>query len=129
MKEKQVYTDNQISTGIQSLKYVLFFESIHIPLWLIKDLCWLMEYKSLGIIMAIPTILVAFIMVYLTKNNKDQFLPNISIVFWILANANWMFDEFFDLGIKKYSLYPFIAGILVYFIHVSLKLIEKRKLN
>lgn len=106
---------------------VQFFEHIHIPLWLLKDIFWLLSFKTAGVVMAIPTILVAMLMVLITARNKSQFLPNVSILFWILANANWMFDEFFELGIKHYSLYPFLAGILVFVIFVLQKLMAFRK--
>jgi hypothetical protein len=106
---------------------VFFLETIHIPLWLLKDLCWLMTYRSLGVVMAIPTIVVALMMVSVTYGDRDRFLPNLSIAFWILANASWMFDEFFSLGIRSYCLYPFLAGILVFLIYVLLKLIKPKE--
>lgn len=31
-------------------------ENLHIVLWLIKDLCWAMLWKPLGLIMIVPTI-------------------------------------------------------------------------
>ena len=31
-------------------------ENLHIVLWLIKDLCWVMLWKPLGLIMITPTI-------------------------------------------------------------------------
>jgi hypothetical protein len=95
-------------------KVIFILETIHIPLWLIKDLCWLFTWRIAGIIIAVPTVLVAFYMVYLTKNDKNRLLPNISIALWILANANWMIAEFYDLPIKDYSAIPFILGILVF---------------
>jgi len=106
---------------------VFFLETIHIPLWLLKDLCWLMTYRTLGVIMAIPTILVAFVMVYVTYGDRDRFLPNLSIAFWILANASWMLDEFYSLGIRGYCLYPFVAGILVFLIFLLLKLMKPKE--
>lgn len=91
-------------------------ENLHIPLWLFKDLCWLLFWREFGLIMAIPTIAVAFILVWLSRSDKSRFLPNVSIAFWILANANWMFDEFFELHTKSYSIIPFFLGIITYFI-------------
>lgn len=126
---KPVYTPDTMLNGLRNPRFVLVLETIHIPLWLIKDLCWLLTLRSLGVAMAIPTILVAFLMVIVTYGDHNRFLPNLSIAFWILANANWMIDEFYELGIKHYSLYPFIAGLLVFAIFILLKLIEKRKLN
>ena len=108
-------------------RVVFFLETIHIPLWLLKDLCWLMTYRTLGVVMAIPTILVALVMVYVTYGDRDRFLPNLSIAFWILANASWMMDEFFMFGIRSYCLYPFVAGILVFLIFLLLKLMKPKE--
>jgi hypothetical protein len=41
-----------------------------------------------------------------------DFLPNLSVTFWITANSIWMTDEFYSLGIKSYCLIFFIAGSL-----------------
>ncbi|MDP2174328.1 MAG: hypothetical protein Q8K70_00310 [Bacteroidota bacterium] len=95
-------------------KVIFILETIHIPLWLIKDLCWLFTWRIAGIIIAVPTVLVAFYMVYLTKKDKNRLLPNFSIALWILANANWMIAEFYELPIKNYSAIPFVLGILVF---------------
>lgn len=90
----------------------------HIPLWLVKDLCWLMTWRTTGIIMAIPTVLVALILAFATYKDESRFLPNVSISLWIIANANWMMAEFFDLPIRFYSIYPFIGGIVVFIIYL-----------
>lgn len=104
-----------------------FLETIHIPLWLVKDICWLMEYRTLGIIIAVPTILVAFIMCGITYKERDHFLPNVSIAFWIVANANWMVAEFYRLETKSLSIYPFLLGVLAFVIFVFIKLIDRKK--
>lgn len=113
----------------ERLKSRYFLETIHIPLWLIKDICWLMEYRMAGMIIAIPTILVAIIMTVITRKEKDHFLPNVSIALWILANANWMFAEFYELETKMYSIYPFALGVLAFSIFLYIKLIDYRKLR
>ena len=115
------------SNQLRNPRMVFFLETIHIPLWLLKDLCWLMTYRSLGVVMAIPTVLVALVMVYVTFGDRNRFLPNVSIAFWILANATWMLDEFYSLGIRSYCLYPFLAGILVFLIYVLLKLMRPKE--
>ena len=112
---------------LRNSRMVFFLETIHIPLWLLKDLCWLMSYRSLWLVMAIPTVLVALLMLYVTFGDKDRFLPNVSIAFWILANASWMLDEFYSLGIRSYCIYPFLAGILAFIIYVLLKLMKPKE--
>lgn len=116
LKEGKPSTPDMEDSKRQRLQYLL--ETAHIPLWLIKDICWLMSYRLAGVIIAVPTIAVAIWMALLTRRNKDQFLPNVSIAFWILANANWMFAEFYELPTKELSIYPFALGVLVFLIFV-----------
>ncbi len=99
-------------------KKLFVLETIHIPLWLFKDLCWLMTWRTFGIVMAVPTIIVAFALVWLTRKDTTRFLPNVSIAFWITANANWMVDEFYDLNTRYYSIIPFVLGIITFVIYV-----------
>jgi hypothetical protein len=35
---------------------IRFIENFHIVLWLIKDSCWLVQFKIGGVIMIVPTI-------------------------------------------------------------------------
>jgi len=103
---------------MNSKKVLFILEMAHIPLWLIKDLCWLMTWRTTGIIMAVPTVTVAIVLALLTKKDRARFLPNVFIAFWIIANANWMVAEFFDLPIRFYSILPFAAGILVFMVYL-----------
>ncbi|MBK7957615.1 MAG: hypothetical protein IPK03_05555 [Bacteroidetes bacterium] len=88
-------------------------ENYHIPLWLIKDTCWLLHFKTLGIVMIIPTISVAVIIAFRTRQVVEFWL-NLSVVFWIFANAFWMLTEFLeiDADYKVYALVPFILGVI-----------------
>jgi hypothetical protein len=110
-------------------KLLLLLETIHIPLWLVKDLCWLLSYRLLGVMVAIPTIIVAFVMAVVTRGDRERFLPNISVALWILANANWMVAEFYDWDIKHYSLYPFVGGLLVFTFFLIQKLVKSDKVR
>ncbi len=76
------------------------YEYLHIPLWLLKDTFWAMDFKIAGTIMIIPTLLLGIKIIIKTKNEIFELLPNIAIVSWILANSIWMTDElFFILGL------------------------------
>lgn len=92
-----------------------FYENLHIPLWLVKDTCWAMQFKTLGVIMIVPTLFLAIRISLMTPKDKIDFLPNISICFWITANSIWMCDEFFEMGIKNYCLIPFGIGLVFIF--------------
>jgi hypothetical protein len=104
-------------------------ETAHIPLWLVKDLCWLLTLRTLGVVMAVPTIAVAIIIAIVTRKDKDRFLPNVSIAFWIIANANWMFAEFFKWETAFYSIYPFLIGILVFMFFLVQKLFKTNNIK
>ncbi len=87
-------------------------ENLHIPLWLLKDTCWMMEWRLLGVIMILPTISVAIILAIRTFRKRDFFI-NAAICFWIFANAFWMCCEFFNhVEWKFFAGIPFGIGIL-----------------
>lgn len=88
-----------------------FYEYLHIPFWLVKDTCWALELKTLGVCMIVPTLLLAIILSVKTRKIPADLLPNIAIALWISANSIWMCDEFFDLHIKKVCYIPFLMGL------------------
>ena len=65
-----------------------------------------------GMIMIIPTVLFALRIAWKTRPKRSEFLPNLAIVFWIFANASWMTDEFYELGLKQYCIFPFLLGLM-----------------
>lgn len=88
------------------------FETIHIPLWLLKDTCWMMEWRYLGITMIIPTVTIAIVILFLTKHVFDFFV-NLAVCFWIIGNSYWMLCEFVGHHeLKYYAGIPFGLGML-----------------
>jgi hypothetical protein len=88
------------------------YENIHIPLWLLKDTCWMMEWRILGMIMIVPTVSVALYLTYRSWQTRDFYI-NLAISFWISANAYWMCCEFFKHEeLKYYAGFPFVLGML-----------------
>jgi len=87
-------------------------ENLHLPFWLVKDFCWAMVWRPLGIAMIFPTILLAVFLAVKTRSSTQVFLPNMAIVFWIAANSIWMSDEFFDLKIRFICPVFFGAGLM-----------------
>ncbi len=79
----------------------------------------MMEWKTLGVIMIMPTIFVAALLTWRTKG-EDEFFVNLAILAWICANAFWMCCEFFDyLHYKNFSAIGFVIGaisISIYYI-------------
>jgi len=77
-----------------------------------KDTCWMLEWKVLGITMICPTLFVAGYLAWKTRGT-EEFYINLAICFWISANAYWMCCEFFKhVEIKDYAGYPFLVGMV-----------------
>jgi hypothetical protein len=97
-------------------------ENMHIIFWLLKDVSWCMIWKPLGIAMIIPTLLIAIIIAWRTRDIRSELAHNLAIVFWITANAYWMISEFLHFDTltvwrqfegKHLALIPFIIGICI----------------
>ena len=101
------------SNGVESgLTHASRFDNVHVLLWLIKDTCWMLEWRVFGCLMIAPTIAVA---IYLAVRSAGEqvFWINLAICFWITANAYWMVCEFVDrVEIKNYAGFPFAIGFL-----------------
>jgi hypothetical protein len=87
-------------------------ENLHIPFWLIKDACWAMVWKPIGLLMIMPTVSLAIYLAIRTRKKPKDFLPNLAIACWITANSIWMCDDFYLLGIKMFCLVFFSIGII-----------------
>lgn len=95
------------------------YENLHIPLWLLKDTCWMLQWRAFGITMIVPTVTVAAIIAIKSWREKnDAFWINLAVLFWIMGNSYWMICEFFHHEeIKDYAGFPFLAGVVavIYF--------------
>ncbi len=108
-------------------------ENLHIVFWLIKDLCWCIVFKPLGLAMIIPTLSIAVYIVWQNRNIASELYHNLAVMFWIIANSYWMISEFykFDDRIffdvvsgKQMAIIPFTMGItclFIYYVFVSSK--------
>ena len=97
-------------------------ENLHIVFWLLKDISWCMIWKPLGIAMIFPTLAIAIIIAYRTRELMSEVCHNLAIVVWISANSYWMISEFlhFDTNVlfgdftyKHLAIIPFLMGILL----------------
>ena len=105
-------------------------ENLHILFWLMKDICWAMLWKPLGVAMLVPTLLVAIIITWQTRHLIAELFHNLAISFWICANGYWMIVEFmgYDEQLRFYTAIPFGIGlffIVTYYLVILPK--EKRK--
>jgi hypothetical protein len=90
------------------------FENFHILLWLIKDLCWVILWKPLGIFMIAPTLLFAIYITYLNRADKAELAHNIAVCFWISANSIWMIGEFYyEDSTRSIAVIFFLLGLLM----------------
>lgn len=96
------------------MQKIRHYENLHIPLWLLKDTCWMLQWKLAGTLMILPTITIAIIItVFSFRNKDDEFWINMAICFWIGANSYWMLCEFTKHEtIKDYAGFPFLAGMI-----------------
>ena len=101
------------------------YESMHIVFWLVKDSCWMMEFKSLGAVMIIPTVFLALYLAVKTFKTRDFYI-NMAILCWISANSYWMIVEFFfENQHKNLAAIPFALGFI--FVVLFYIAIGKRK--
>lgn len=96
---------------LQPVQQTSRFDNMHILLWLIKDTCWMLEWKVLGTAMIAPTIAVAIYLAYRTVRERAFWL-NLAVCFWITANAYWMICEFAGHDeLKNFAGIPFGLGL------------------
>jgi hypothetical protein len=100
---------NQIKDTLQ----IRIVENLHIFLWLIKDLCWSMEWKTGGIMMVVPTVAMAFYIAWKSRKNLSELLHSIAVCCWICANSVWMIGEFTGHENRFYAAGLFAIGILI----------------
>jgi hypothetical protein len=113
----------------EPLRKLRHYENVHIPLWLLKDTCWMMEWKAMGVLMIIPTVWVALLIAYKTYGQREFFI-NSAICFWISANGYWMCCEFFGyVNLKNYAAIPFALGMVCSALFYLVPLLLKRKKN
>ena len=97
-------------------------ENLHIVFWLLKDISWCMIWRPLGIAMIFPTLIIAIVIAFRTRQYMSEVCHNVAIVVWISANSYWMISEFlhFDTIVlfgqytyKHLAIIPFMIGILI----------------
>lgn len=102
-------------------------ENMHILFWLVKDICWCLDFRPLGIAMIFPTLAIAIYIMWKNRAVASELFHNLAITFWIIANSGWMVAEFFEIdeAVRPFCLIPFTLGILLllyfYLIHNPLQ--------
>ena len=89
-------------------------ENAHIFLWLLKDSCWVMDFKIFGVVMIIPTVVVALFITWKTRKVLTELFHNIAVCCWLFANSVWMIGEFYlNDTTRPYAAIFFVAGVLM----------------
>jgi len=115
-------------------------ENMHIVLWLIKDACWAMNFRTLGTIMIVPTLAVAILITWQTRHIHSELLHNLVVTLWITANCTWMIGEFFGwdehllghYGLRQLTIIPFTIGLLIllyYYVFLARNVSYQEKMN
>ena len=114
-------------------KNIRKYENLHIVLWLVKDVCWVMLWRPAGLVMIIPTIFVAFHIAWLSRKDLSELFHNLAVCMWICANATWMFVEFYyDDTFRPGATAFFSAGLLfiaIYYLYLLPRQMRKNKTN
>lgn len=93
-------------------------ENLHILLWIVKDTCWVQDYRLAGVIMILPTIAVAVYLTAKARDQRDEFIHNLAVIFWLCANSVWMVGEFFfNDKTRTYALVFFGIGLFTLALH------------
>lgn len=119
---RETDTENNSSGGTYSIPMRFRrIENLHILLWLLKDACWAMNLRWLGVFMIVPTLTVAMLITLQTRHLRSELLHNLAVIFWITANCTWMIGEFFGwdegliggFGLRQIAIVPFSIGLLL----------------
>ncbi len=63
------------------------YENYHIILWLLKDTFWVLDWRTGGMIMIVPTFLVAIYIAWRSRHSRSDLFHNMAICCWITANG------------------------------------------
>ena len=101
---------------VYKLKSLL--ESLHFPLWIIKDFAWFLGWGWVSLLFAIPTILITIMLIGYSAETKR--IENIILGCWLSANTFWMSSELFEVNTEWIAILLFIIGL-----GLSLKILPK----
>lgn len=101
-------------------------ENAHVALWLTKDVSWCNSWRWLGMLMVVPTLLVAAHICWRSRSDPDELTHNAAVCLWICANITWMVGEFFlNDGTRGYAKVFFYAGAALLAWHYGAKVARR----
>lgn len=103
-------------------------ENLHIVFWLVKDFAWLMEFRVLGMSMALPTFLLSCWLTWKSRENRSELFHNVAVTCWICGNIIWMSGEFFCKDcLRPYAQPAFFLGLMVIAWFYTTEWLNKKK--
>lgn len=104
-------------------KNIRKYENFHILLWLVKDAAWVSHFRTLGMLMIIPTLVIAVDIAWRSRKRLHDIFHNAAICCWIAANATWMTGEFyFNDGTRPFAKIFFGLGLcLISYYYIFLR--------
>lgn len=105
--------NHQNTDKIKDTLQIRLIENLHIFLWLIKDLCWSMEWKWGGVVMVLPTVSMAVYICWRSRRSISELIHSIAVTCWISANSVWMIGEFTNNETRHYAGGLFAIGIII----------------
>jgi len=79
-----------------------------------------MTWRLAGMIMIVPTLLVAADITWRNRKNIHELFPNLAVCCWICANATWMTSEFYFYDqYRNYAKIFFGLGFLLVVIYYA----------
>lgn len=100
-------------------------ENLYLICWLIKDMCWMMGFKSIAVFMILPTLLMAFYVMFHSNKNIGFLTVNIAMICWIAANSAWMLHDFYKMLPILVSQVLFAVGMVAMLIYVWVTFVVK----
>lgn len=96
------------------MKNIKKLENIHVSLWLLKDCSWCEEWIKIGMMVALPTLVLAAKIAWEKRADKEELVHNVAICLWLCANVVWMVGEFFfNDGTRDIAQIFFFAGLVL----------------
>jgi hypothetical protein len=89
-------------------------ENLHVGLWLIKDCSWCEEWIKIGMMVALPTLVLAIKIAWENRHDREDLVHSLAVCCWLCANVIWMVGEFFfDDHTRGPAKVFFIAGLIL----------------
>ena len=96
------------------MKDIKKLENLHVCLWLLKDCAWCQDWIKVGMMVALPTLVIAGKIAWETRRDAEEFIHNLAVCCWLCANVVWMTGEFFfNDGTRGIARVFFFAGLIL----------------